>query len=217
MSEAHAHAHDHVEEILGQAVWAFAALGLVQLLVAFVAHKVALGTDGGHNLLEFLILGISRWGHINETADEVNFWNCRVVPRTAEVTSIGTIVAAGVFLALSWGNETRQGCWLALGLVAASTAVNAFYALSLHDHRDDGDNAHASWSHLVGDTIASALAVVAYLAIGLGYSLAIDPIMAVIGVVVIVVVHIRPIRRGRRTARYHRIPGHTHEPDHSPK
>jgi len=210
MSEERVEGHDRVEEILGEAAWAFAALGLVELCVAFLSHKVALGADGGHNALEFLILGISRRGHVGETESKISFWNCRVMPRTAELTSYGTVVVAAVLLWLSWGHETHQSGWLALSLVAVSTAVNAFYALKMHDHRDAGDNAHATWWHLVGDTIASGLAVVAYLIIGLGGKVVVDPFAAIVGVLVIVIVHISPIKRGRRTARLHRIPGHTH-------
>ncbi len=206
MSHSHEHAHSHSDDChhgndasdktLGRAIKVFLLLGTLQLLVAVLGGRIALAVDGAHNMAEAPILGLNRWARRKEGQKLSRLMTCYILPLAPALSALAAIAAACLFFLIESSHETASvGIWLAFVLAGSSFAVNWHYASKLHSHAHDDSNAVAAKFHLFGDMAASGLATLAYLLIGLSKSnFWLDPIAAILGVVIITVVHIKPIK-----------------------
>lgn len=214
-SGAHSHPHkgDATDKTLGKAMWVFATLGTVQVVVALMAGRIALVADGFHNLFEVPTLGTNKWGRIKQ-APEYSFMSCRVLPLTPAISSVLAITVASAFVVGGFGSHGLEAVWVAFVLEVMSFAANAWGAKALHSGGDtklehDNDRFTAI-SHLIADMGATGLAVVAYLIMGItqGHTW-LDTLATIGGIILITVFHIKPIRRSVHEFRRHRQPEHS--------
>lgn len=200
MSHPHEHAHDHSDDgdasdkTLRQAIVVFGLLGSLQLLTALAGNRIALAVDGAHNLAEAPILGLNRWGRRMEGKKLSRLMTCYILPLVPALSAVAAIATVGLFFLLDASHNTDSGVWLAFGLACVSVATNWHYAHKLHSHAHDDGNAVAAKLHLFGDMGASGLAAVAYLGIAVSHgNVWLDPVAAILGVLVVILVHIKPI------------------------
>ncbi|HUC87278.1 MAG TPA: cation transporter [Candidatus Saccharimonadales bacterium] len=215
MSDGHSHelSHRHgdsSDQTLWWAMVAFGLLGALQLTIAFLSVRIALAVDGLHNLSEISILGINRTARRLEGKSLGRVWTCWILPLAPAFSAILSVVGAIALLTLVHGYHTTDGVWLAFGLELASLTTNGWFALRLHaGHSHDDANLVTAVAHLAGDSAVAGLAMVAYLIIALSQgNTYLDPIAAGVGVLIIVAVHIKPIRNSLREFRRHRRPEH---------
>jgi Co/Zn/Cd efflux system component len=234
LSRVHSHegdgSHDHHDEAdkprpgdaadrtFGRAMAVFGLLGAAQLVTALVSGRIALAVDGLHNIGEVPTLGVNRKARKMEQRVLGRIWTCWILPLAPTVSSLLSVVGAAVLLALARNYQATEAIWLAFGLELASLAANGLFAKKFHaGHTHDDANVATAVAHLAGDSAVSGLGMLAYLIIGLsGGNTLLDPIAAVVGVVIIVGVHLKPIRNSLREFRKHRQPGHECKSNHDP-
>lgn len=219
MSHPREHAHSHsgahnrpqkgdaTDMTLGKAMWVFAILGTVQVVVALMAGRIALVADGFHNLFEVPTLGTNKWGRIKQ-APEYSFMSCRVLPLTPAISSVLAITAASAFVVGGFGSHGLQAVWIAFVLEVMSFAANAWGAKALHSAGPELESDHdrfAAFQHLMGDMGATVLAMLAYLIIGLSQGNTwLDKWATILGIVVITIVHYKPVRKSISEFQRHR-------------
>lgn len=213
MSHSHEHSHGQGSDkqaVLGWAIVTFGCLGLVQLVVALLAGRVALLVDALHNLGEAPVLGVSLAALRLKNRALGRLWTCRILPLAPALSAGLTVVISGVLLVLMRSSITAGGIWLAFVLELISFAANVAFHRKLEGGKDDSDaNIAVAIAHLLGDSVASGVALLAYLAIGLCRgSPILDPIAAWIGLAVIASVHVAPIARSLSDFARHQQHGH---------
>lgn len=223
MSDSDEHAHsrndasshprkgDATDKTLGKAMWVFAILGTVQVVVALMAGRIALVADGVHNLFEVPTLGTNKWGRIKQ-AREYSFMSCRVLPLTPAISSVLAIVAASAFVVGGFGSHGLEAVWIAFVLEVMSFTANAWGAKALHADssklKHDHDRLAAYW-HLMGDMGATVLAMLAYAIMGIthGHTWT-DKWATILGIVIITIVHYSPVKKSINEFQRHRQPEH---------
>ena len=206
------------------AIVVFAGLGILELAVATFSHKVVLGVDGAHNLVDALLyivnLRAAKWAN----SKDYNFRSCVAEPGSTLLTSGAVVLSAAIFTLyetlIAGGTESHQ--LLALGLLVVSFLANATYAtviLLVKRRRPGNTNRQLRnvIAHAVGDASSTLLSVVAYILIIVWLGNAFDPIFAWAGVALITWVHREEIPDGWRLLMAHRVPLHPHPvilPDH---
>lgn len=201
---------DGSDKTLSWAMLAFGLLGLIQLAVALSSGRFALTVDGLHNVGEVPTLGINRYARRAEHSARKPVLTCWVLPLAPWFSSVLSVGGAIVLFAVADGYHNTNMVWLAAGLSLLSMMTNLGFARGLHAHHHDDDaNSFAAIMHLAGDTLASGLAVIAYVVIGLtGGNIWADPAAGLFGALIIAYVHRKPMINSIREFRRHRVPGH---------
>lgn len=204
----HDHHHDAPDTTLTSAMLVFMVVGLLQVILGLVAGHIALAVEGAHNTAETPILGFNRWARRQQGKPSSRLVTCWLLPLAPAISSLPAVAAAMAFFFI----EDKAGhgsIWLATGLAMVSLVVNLGYALRLHHHDDDDGNVVAAKLHLFGDAVASGLVVIAYLGIGLTSGNEwLDPAAAAAGVIVIILVHVKPVVDSFRSLARHRNRSH---------
>lgn len=210
---------DRIDFWLLIAILVFASFGSLQIVYAVIFHKIALGADGAHNVLEVLVIGFVKFARTHGNEEKQNWLYCTAIPRSTELTAYLVILSATIFVGLEIGTHQHQGTVIALVLVLVSAGINYFFADKIEDHHEGDHNARATWLHLMGDVGAAAAAAVGYLVQLAWPSPKIDLCFAAIAVIIIFVFQREPIRTGRKVAELHKgehehpvhlEPGHSH-------
>lgn len=207
--DSHDHHHDAPDITLTSAMLVFMLVGVMQVALGLVAGHVALAVEGAHNAAETPILGFNRWARRQQGKALSRLVTCWLLPLTPAMSSLPAVAAAMTFFFVE-DKTGHSSIWLAVGLATVSLVVNLGYALRLHRHEESDGNVVAAKLHLFGDAVASLLVMIAYLGIGLTSGNEwLDPAAAALGVVVIMLVHIKPVADSFRSLARHR--NHLHE------
>lgn len=203
---------DEIHRSLRAARIAFAGFGMVELAVAVRFHKVALGVDGAHNIVDVAMLLVNSRARQWAKVERHSFLTCVMEPGAPLFSSATIALTAMLFTGyeLASGAGTESYGWLAVVLLAVSLVANVYFALRLDSH--EGHDAHsrnAIW-HLFLDAGAALIALIAYMSIAFGASDSLD-VWAALGATTLVVVgHFGQIMASAKELRRHMQPGHTH-------
>lgn len=226
--------HEH-DELSGSAVakWAiriaivvFAGLGALELAVATIFHRVALGVDGAHNLVDGVVFYVNLRAQQWANLDEYSFWTCVGEPAAPLVAS-GVVVTGAVGFtvyesSVGGGVQTHQALtFVLLGLSLLANGVFAWVMYWDKQRRQRHNHAHNrhlynAFVHAFWDMVSTLIGVVAYGLIAVGMGSAWDLVAAWVGAVLILWGHRREITKAWREIVFHRQPGHnhSHEPHH---
>jgi cobalt-zinc-cadmium efflux system protein len=183
----HTQTHSHGQATTVLTLGAIATLGYV--LLAFVvglrAHSLALVSEAGHNLTDFLALGLSwlgvYWQSKPPTGHKTyGFHRAGVL---AALVNVVTLFAITVWIVIEAIARLRTPepvaagpmLWVAiLGLV-----MNALIAWKLEGGHGDV-NLRAAFLHMLGDAVATALVIVGALVIARTGWVGLDPILSLL-------------------------------------
>jgi|SRR6185312_7118291 len=182
----HSHTHSHGTARTVLTLGAIATLGYVAL--AFVmglrSHSLALISEAGHNLTDFLALGLS-WigvylqakpptGHKTYGFHRAGVLAALVNVATLFVITVWIVVEAIARLRTPHPVATGPMLWVAIvGLV-----MNTLIAWRLEGH--DDVNLRAAFLHMLGDALATALVIVGALVIARTGWVELDPILSLV-------------------------------------
>lgn len=192
----HAHGHDHAHGSRTKLVLtlgAMATLGYVVLafLVGWRAHSLALISEAGHNLTDFLALGLTWLGVYFQskppTAKKTfGYHRAGVLSALVNVASLFVITVLIVIEATERLHApetvaTGPMLWVAgVGLVM-NTAIAWFLERGGGGHGDANDvNLQAAFLHMVGDAFATALVILGAVVIARTGWVVVDPILALV-------------------------------------
>lgn len=224
------HSHGGTGSALAQwalrlAIVVFTSLGLVELAVAAAFHKVALGVDGAHNLVDgavyFLNLRAPYWA----SADEYSAWTCIGEPGAPLFASSGVTLSAIGFTAYEslagGGSEAHE--LLAVTLLIASLVLNGSFAAVMYfdqrrRHQDQSNrHHHNALVHAVWDSVSALAGLVTYSLILAGLPDWLDLMGAWTGTSLVLFGHRHEISDGLAELKLHRgVHDHHNEPDHAP-
>lgn len=165
-----------------------AAITLAYVLLALSAgvwaHSLALISEAGHNLTDFLALLLSWYGLYlaAKPADESRTYGYQRAGVVAAFLNVLTLFAVTVFIVVEAVERFRSpvhvhsGPMLVVG--AIGVAMNAGIALSLRHHHDV--NLRAAFLHMVGDAVSTALVIVGGLVIAATGATIVDPLLSLI-------------------------------------
>lgn len=207
------------------AIVVFAGLGILELVVATAFHKVALGVDGAHNLVDAIVFSINLRAQSWVNLDEFSFWTCVGEPGAPLFASGLVVTGAIAFTAyesiVGGGSETHQS--LALLLLTISLVANGTFAgvmywdrqrrqkrQQVHNRHQHNALVHAFW-----DMVSALSGALAYVLIIQGLPNALDPILAWVGATLILIGHRDEITESWQEVVFHRDPEHSHE-SHDP-
>ncbi|MGH9392934.1 MAG: cation diffusion facilitator family transporter [Terriglobales bacterium] len=182
---ARSHAgHHHTQAIL---TWGAAAT-LAYVVLAFVAglqaHSLALISEAGHNLTDFLALllsGIGVWFQSKPPTPKKTFGYHRagVLAALANVLSLFVITALILTEAIA---RLRAPAAVAPGpmlwVAAIGLGMNAAIALGLRGSGHGDVNLRAAFLHMLGDAVATALVLIGALVIARTGWAVVDPILS---------------------------------------
>ncbi|TAN23029.1 MAG: cation transporter [Acidobacteria bacterium] len=181
----HAHTHHRTRTFL--TLGAFATLGYVVLafVVGMQAHSLALVSEAGHNLTDFLALALTWVGVYFETRPPTanktfGFQRAGVLTALVNVVTLFVITVLIVVEAVARFHApgtvaTGPMLWVAvIGLV-----MNATIAWFLESGHHDV-NLRAAFLHMVGDAAATALVIVGAIVIANTGWMVVDPILSLV-------------------------------------
>ncbi|MGH9476368.1 MAG: cation diffusion facilitator family transporter [Terriglobales bacterium] len=180
----HSHPHSHHTRTF-LTLGALATLGYVVLafVVGMRAHSLALVSEAGHNLTDFMALALTWIGVYFQTkpaTDSKTFGFQRAGVLTALVNVVSLFVITVLIVVVAVGRlrtpsavATGPMLWVAIvGLV-----MNAAIAGLLESGRSDL-NLRAAFLHMVGDALATALVIVGAIVIANTGWVVVDPILS---------------------------------------
>jgi cobalt-zinc-cadmium efflux system protein len=190
---AHTHGHGrHAQLILSASAVATLAYVALALIMGLRAHSLALVSEAGHNLTDFLALLLTFTGVYFQskppTAQKTfGFHRAGVLAALANVVSLFVITILIVVdavhrLAAPQPVATAPMIWVA----AVGLVMNTTIALLLESGRTDV-NIGAAFLHMAGDALATALVLIGAVAIRRTGMNAIDPILSLVIAALIVV------------------------------
>jgi Co/Zn/Cd efflux system component len=208
---------DGIGSNIKAAIVVFACLGLVQVAVATSFHKVALGVDGAHNLVDSLVLAINLRARYWAKLDRYSALTCKLEPAAPLISSALVILSAIGFTAVEAisGGGSGSNDQVALGLLIVSLVANTWYAWRLHLQEHHDAHSRNAMVHLFADAATSLIAAVAYGIILLGGPSSLDPWAAWLSVAVVLLAHWNQISASAHEYLRHRDPNHKHSADHA--
>ena len=195
----HAHSHGFTESHGGKAkaiLLASAAATLAYVVLAFVvglrAHSLALVSEAGHNLTDFLALGLTWLGvylqHKPATASKsYGYHRAGVLSALVNVVSLFVITVLIVVEAVGRlrapeAVATGPMLWVAIvGLVMNAAIALGLESSGRHNHDGQRDvNVRSAFLHMVGDAFATALVILAALVIAKTGWVILDPLLSLV-------------------------------------
>lgn len=186
-THTHPHGQAHRQAKMVLTLGAIATLGYVALafVVGLHAHSLALISEAGHNLTDFLALGLSwlgvYWQSKPPTGHKTyGFHRAGVL---AALVNVATLFVITVWIVVEAVSRLRTPepvaaapmLWVAIvGLV-----MNALIAWKLEGGRDDV-NLRAAFLHMLGDALATALVIAGALVIARTGWVELDPILSLV-------------------------------------
>lgn len=181
----HAHAHGRAGAILA----ASAAVTLGYVALAFVmglrAHSMALISEAGHNLTDFLALGLSWLGVYfqSKPPDSSRTFGYHRAGVLTALVNVATLFAITFLIVWHAIGRMRAPEAVATGpmiwVAAAGLVMNTAIAWMLESGRGDV-NIRAAFLHMVGDAFATALVILAAVLIAQTGMVVLDPILALV-------------------------------------
>lgn len=180
----HVHAHGHRAKTV-LTLSALATLGYVVLafLAGMRAHSLALVSEAGHNLTDFLALGFTWLGVYFQSRPATSsktfgYHRAGVLSALVNVATLGAIT---VMIVVEAVGRLRAPQPVATGpmLWVASVGVimNVVIAGALESGRHDV-NLRAAFLHMVGDAVATGMVIVGALVIARTGMLIVDPLLS---------------------------------------
>ncbi|HXE31767.1 MAG TPA: cation diffusion facilitator family transporter [Terriglobales bacterium] len=194
----HAHSHSHgphaghdhghgrpAKTILTLGAAATLAYVVVAFVVGLQAHSLALVSEAGHNLTDFLALALTWLGVYFQTKPPTarktfGFHRAGVLTALANVLTLFVITVLIVVEAIE---RLRTPQTVATGpmlwVAAIGLVMNAAIALALESGSEDV-NLRAAFLHMVGDAFATALVILGAIVIRRTGWLLVDPILSLV-------------------------------------
>ncbi|HWG37348.1 MAG TPA: cation diffusion facilitator family transporter [Terriglobales bacterium] len=189
---SHGH-HHHAQTILSWGAAATLAYVVLAFAAGLRAHSLALLSEAGHNLTDFLALLLSWlgvWFQSKPPTGQKTFGYHRagVLAALVNVLSLFVITALIVIEAVARlrapaSVDTGPMVWVA----AIGLAMNAAIAMSLRGSENHDVNLRAAFLHMLGDAVATGLVLVGALVIARTGWMAVDPILSLAIALLIVV------------------------------
>jgi cobalt-zinc-cadmium efflux system protein len=188
---AHRHAHPNTSKLLGVSLFITAAYILITLISGIRAHSLALLSEAGHNVSDFLALLLS-WVAVYvqtlQPSDTKTYGYHRAGVLAAFVNAI-TLVVVSVFILIEAIHRLRQPVAVHAGLMVwvagAGVVMNGLIAGMLHGKSHDV-NVRSAFVHMMGDTLSTASVIIGGVAIHFTGQNWIDPALSfAIGVLIL--------------------------------
>jgi cobalt-zinc-cadmium efflux system protein len=184
MAHHHHHHHQSSRVLIGSLIVTVLFV-VVEVVVGFRAHSLALISDAGHNFSDVFALGLAALGVYFQTrpADHrKTFGYQRAGVLAAFVNALTLVVFAAILLYESWVRllhpepvaETAMLWVSAVGLV-----MNLAIAFGVSGHGHDL-NMRAAWLHQLGDAASCVGIIIGALLIRYTGWLAVDPILSIL-------------------------------------
>src|SRR5262249_24906762 len=180
---AHRPAAPNTSKLLGVSLFITAAYIVVTLIAGIRAHSLALLSEAGHNVSDFLALLLS-WVAVYvqtlQPSDTKTYGYHRAGVLAAFVNAI-TLVVVSVFIFVEAIHRLRQPVAVHAGLMmwvaGAGVVMNGLIAALLHGKSHDV-NVRSAFVHMLGDTLSTASVIIGGFAIHLTGQNWIDPALS---------------------------------------
>jgi cobalt-zinc-cadmium efflux system protein len=180
---AHSHAHPNTSKLLGVSLVITAAYILITLIFGIRAHSLALLSEAGHNVSDFLALLLS-WVAVYvqtlQPSDTKTYGYHRAGVLAAFVNAATLVVVSG-FIFFEAIHRLRQPVAVHAGMMVwvagAGVVMNGLIAAMLHGRSHDV-NVRSAFVHMMGDTLSTASVIIGGLAIHFTGQNWIDPALS---------------------------------------
>ena len=180
---AHRHAAPNTSRLLGVSLVITAAYIVITLIAGIRAHSLALLSEAGHNLSDFLALLLS-WVAVYvqtlQPSDTKTYGYHRAGVLAAFVNAI-TLVVVSIFIFIEAIHRLRQPvavqAALMMWVAGAGVVMNGLIAALLHGKSHDV-NVRSAFIHMLGDTLSTASVIIGGVAIQLTGQNWIDPALS---------------------------------------
>src|SRR5262249_10416435 len=167
---AHRHAHPNTSKLLGVSLFITAAYILVTLFFGIRAHSLALLSEAGHNVSDFLALLLS-WVAVYvqtlQPSDTKTYGYHRAGVLAAFVNAI-TLVLVSIFIFIEAIHRLRQPVPVHAGVMiwvaGIGVLMNGLIAGILHGKSHDV-NVRSAFIHMMGDALSTASVIIGGVAI----------------------------------------------------
>jgi cobalt-zinc-cadmium efflux system protein len=181
---AHHHHHHQSSRVLIGSLIVTVLFVVVEVVVGFRAHSLALISDAGHNFSDVFALGLAALGVYFQTrpADHrKTFGYQRAGVLAAFINALTLVVFAAILLYESWvrlRNPEPVAETAMLWVSAVGLVMNLAIALGIGGHGDL--NMRAAWLHQLGDAASCVGIIIGALLIRYTGWLAVDPILSIL-------------------------------------
>jgi len=180
---AHRHAHPNTSKLLGVSLVITAGYILITLFFGIRAHSLALLSEAGHNVSDFLALLLS-WVAVYvqtlQPSDTKTYGYHRAGVLAAFVNAVTLVVVSG-FIFVEAIHRLRHPVAVHAGLMiwvaGAGVVMNGLIAAMLHGRSHDV-NVRSAFVHMMGDTLSTASVIIGGLAIHFTGQNWIDPALS---------------------------------------
>src|SRR5438045_9148579 len=180
---AHTHAHPNTSKLLGVSLFITAAYIVITLIAGIRAHSLALLSEAGHNLSDFLALLLS-WVAVYvqtlQPSDTKTYGYHRAGVLAAFVNAI-TLVVVSIFIFIEAIHRLRQPvavqAALMMWVAGAGVVMNGLIAALLHGKSHDV-NVRSAFIHLLGDTLSTGSVIIGCVPLQLTGQNWIDPALS---------------------------------------
>ena len=167
---AHRHAYPSTSKVLGVSLFITAGYILITLIAGLRAHSLALLSEAGHNLSDFLALLLSWVALYVQTlqpTDTKTYGYHRAGVLAAFVNAL-TLVVVCIFIFIEAFHRLQQPVVVRAGVMvwvaAAGVLMNGLIAAMLHGKSHDV-NVRSAFIHMLGDTLSTASVILGGVAI----------------------------------------------------
>src|SRR5262249_31777009 len=180
---AHRHAHPNTSKLLGVSLFITAAYILVTLFFGIRAHSLALLSEAGHNVSDFLALLLS-WVAVYvqtlQPSDTKTYGYHRAGVLAAFVNAI-TLVVVSIFIFIEAIHRLRQPVPVHAGVMiwvaGIGVLMDGLIAGILHGKSHDV-NVRSAFIHMMGDALSTAAVIIGGVAIHVTGQNWIDPVLS---------------------------------------
>lgn len=180
----HAHANRDTSRLLGVSLLLTLAYIALTIIAGIRAHSLALISEAGHNVSDFLALLLS-WVAVHlqslPPTNTKTYGYHRAGVLAAFVNAL-TLALVSVFIFIEAGHRLKAPVAVHPGLMmwvaAAGVAMNGFIAAMLHGRSRDV-NVRSAFVHMLGDTLSTASVIIGGFAILVTGKNWIDPALSV--------------------------------------
>lgn len=167
---AHRHGYPSTSKVLGVSLFITAGYIVITLIAGLRAHSLALISEAGHNLSDFLALLLS-WVAVYvqgfQPTDTKTYGYHRAGVLAAFVNAL-TLVVVCIFIFVEAFHRLRNPVTVHAGVMvwvaAAGVLMNGMIAALLHGKSHDV-NVRSAFVHMLGDTLSTASVIVGGVAI----------------------------------------------------
>jgi cobalt-zinc-cadmium efflux system protein len=167
---AHRHAYPSTSRVLGVSLFITAGYILITLIAGLRAHSLALLSEAGHNLSDFLALLLSWVALYVQTlqpTDTKTYGYHRAGVLAAFVNAL-TLVVVCIFIFIEAFHRLQRPVVVRAGVMvwvaAAGVLMNGLIAAMLHGKSHDV-NVRSAFIHMLGDTLSTASVILGGVAI----------------------------------------------------